>query len=184
MFNPVGSAYHLLRQVKGKFPKSHELFSDKGKAMMQELAKSNYDTESKRMLTSLHMGYIPGDNEEESNRRAVLAVADAFQLLALWDWLHNMGSEHEEVITYLGSVLAPLVRKMDDQPYHTLGSSRVLSKSLSSSFVANMEACLDYLGGKAYEEAYKLRVNMLCQHYLDLPIIFIEGDTNGISRTN
>ena len=91
MFSPVGGAYSLLRQVKGKYAEGKPLFDKNTKSMMQHLAYAPFDSHDKSILTEdLNMVFRPVDSSEEASRRAFLTISDAFELLAVWDWLYRL----------------------------------------------------------------------------------------------
>jgi len=190
MFSPVGGAYSLLRQVKGKNAETKPFFVKSAKPLMQHLAQAPFDKHDKMFMENeLHMKYRATDDEEESTRRAVLAMSDAFELLAVWDWLYRLEhgmdvDEYGTEITYLGNALGHLIREVDDQPSTSLDGTRVLGKSVGASYFAHKSECMKYLGIDTTDKAYRVRVNLLFKYYLDLPPIYTEETDDGIQGTN
>lgn len=180
MFSPIGGAYNLLRQVKGNYQSSGPLFDENIKPVMQHLAKASFSTEDKNFLIQeLNMKYRGTDDPEESSRRAVLTLSDAFELIAVWDWLKRLhdGSDldaYADDLSILGNELGKLIRAVDDHPSFTLSGTREISKSVAASYFSHKNACLDYIGQDA-EQAYKTRVNLVFKYYLGLAPMYEEN---------
>lgn len=180
MFSPVGGAYSLLRQVKGKYAEGKPLFDKNTKSMMQHLAYAPFDSHDKSILTEdLNMVFRPVDSSEEASRRAVLTISDAFELLAVWDWLyrleHGMNvDEYADDIKLLGNELSRLIRAVDDHPSVSLMGTRDMGKSIGASYFAHKDSCLKYLDVEGSESAYKMRVNLVFKYYLNLQPMYEE----------
>jgi len=189
MFSAIGGAYYLLRQVKGKYKGSSHLFSGVSKNYMKKLAKAPFDDNDKAYLKELGMQYIPADNEEENARRAVLAMNNAFELIAVWDWLYRLehglnSDEYLDEINFFGSELSRLIRAVDDHPSSTLMGTRELAKSVGAQYYAHKDACEKYVDTDHSDSAYRVRTNLVFKYYLNIPMIYAEETEDGISGTN
>ncbi|ACO37068.1 unknown [Lactobacillus phage Lb338-1] len=177
-FNAVSGAYYILRKLRDTIPESKKfLDKDAIKLIAQDVSSSTKSD----INTKFNMGVKTASNPIQAYRDTVLHINDAFQLLALWDWLNKMRNggdvdAYGKTIVSLATSIKDMIKHIEGHQEVYMDHNRSLLKSIVATYVANMPNAVNELG-EDIEDAYKIRTNMLLKYYLDLPTLFIlEGE--------
>ena len=182
MFNPIAGAYYILSKVKENYPEIRETFfnTKEGKHLMKEFAKAPQSKYDRDYVYKINMGVPIVTGDDVRGRQAILSLNDAFQLVAVWDWLQRLSTGldtdvYDEEVNYMGSVLGDLIKRVDAH------DTRRLSTGIGFSYFSNRHKCYDFLETVAPitgpEASYLLRVNLVIKYYLGMEPIFDLGES-------
>lgn len=177
-FNAVSGAYYILRKLREEIPESKE-FLDRDSI---KLIATDISSSTKGFVNdTLNMGVKKASNPIQAYRDTVLHINDAFQLLAIWDWLNKVRSgedadTYNKTIVSLAGSIKNMLKHIEGHQNVYMDHNRSLAKSIEATYIANLPKAVKEVSAEI-EDAYKIRSNMLLKYYLGLPTIFIlEGE--------